>query len=107
MASAEQTGLKNPAYKGFILLLVLTLIEVGIALLNIYHITHLPKLVIGIIMCAIGLYKAYYIIFEFMHMGHERKVFAWTVLLPFVILIWFIIALLVEGQYYLFARMFH
>jgi len=96
--SSATTGMQNPAYKGFIILLLVTFLEVGAALLNIHGIVHIPKLVLALLMCALGIYKAWYIIFQFMHMGHERKAFAITVLLPFILLVWFIIALLMEGN---------
>lgn len=104
MANSSSTGLQNPAYKGFIVLLLVTFVEVGAALLNIHRIVHIPKVILALLMCALGLYKAWYIIFQFMHMGHERKSFAITVLIPFILLVWFIIALLVEGGSVLHLR---
>lgn len=45
-----------------------------------------------------SLYKAYFIIYEFMHMRYEVKGLAMTVLLPTVLLIWAIIAFFQEGN---------
>lgn len=44
------------------------------------------------------LVKAYYIVSEFMHLGHEVKVLIWSILIPMLFVIWLIIALLVEGN---------
>jgi cytochrome c oxidase subunit IV len=44
--------------------------------------------------------KAFYIIGEFMHLRHEVKRLAWTILLPFTFIIWLIIGLLTEGNYW-------
>jgi len=44
------------------------------------------------------LVKAYYIVSEFMHLGHEVKVLIWSIMIPFLFVIWLIIALLVEGN---------
>jgi cytochrome c oxidase subunit IV len=41
--------------------------------------------------------KAYYIVSEFMHLGHERKSLIWSILLPTIFIVWLIIALIYEG----------
>ncbi len=48
--------------------------------------------------------KAYYIVSEFMHLGHEVKVLIWSILLPMIFVIWLIIALIVEGGYIYFQN---
>ena len=46
------------------------------------------------------LVKAGYIVMVFMHLGHEKKSFQWTVLLPVLVLIPYLLWLvLVEGAY--------
>ena len=50
--------------------------------------------------------KAFYIISEFMHLGHEEKGLRWMVIFPTILVIWLIIALLVEGTYINFERFF-
>lgn len=44
------------------------------------------------------LFKAFYIVAEFMHLRHEVKRLAWTILIPFVFIVWLIIGLTVEGD---------
>lgn len=41
--------------------------------------------------------KAYYIVSEFMHLGHEVKSLIWSILLPTIFIMWLIIALIYEG----------
>lgn len=46
------------------------------------------------------LFKAFYIVAEFMHLKHETKSLIWTVLVPTILLVWLLVALLVEGTFY-------
>lgn len=91
-------------YKGLALLAVVTLIEVFFSLFGKgYIISGVEEYswliyLIGIILIALSLYKAYYIIYEFMHMRYEAKGLARSVLLPTVLLIWAIIAFFQEGN---------
>ena len=95
---------KKLVFKGLLLLAVVTLIEVGFSLFGKGYIipgveeyTWLLYLV-GLILIGLSLYKAYYIIYEFMHMRYEVKGLARSVLLPTVLLIWAIIAFFQEGD---------
>ena len=45
------------------------------------------------------LFKAFYIVGEFMHLKHEVKSLIWTILIPTSLLIWLIVALVTEGSY--------
>lgn len=42
--------------------------------------------------------KAFYIVAEFMHLKHETKVLMWSIVLPFIFIIWLTVALLVESN---------
>ena len=42
--------------------------------------------------------KAFYIVSEFMHLGHEVKVMIWTILLPLIFVIGMILVLLIQGD---------
>jgi len=59
---------------------------------------HAPKLVMNTLMIAMSLYKAYLIVFEFMHMKYEARGLMLSVLLPVCLLLWAIIAFLYEGN---------
>lgn len=91
-------------YQGLVLLGVVTLVEVGLSLFGKGYIisgvedyTALIYLV-GFGLVALSLYKAYFIIYEFMHMRYEVKGLALSVLLPTLLLIWAIIAFFQEGD---------
>ncbi len=55
------------------------------------------KVVLAILFLALTIVKAYYIVSEFMHLGHEVKPLKWSVLFPLVFVVWLLVALLVEG----------
>ena len=91
-------------YKGLALLAFVTLVEVGISLLGKGHLgidvsgyTWILVL-IGLGLIVLSLYKAYFIIYEFMHMRYEVKGLAMSVLLPTLLLIWAVIAFFQEGD---------
>ncbi len=48
--------------------------------------------------------KAFYIISEFMHLKHETKVLIWSIALPLIFVVWFVIALIYEGGAILSVR---
>ena len=50
--------------------------------------------------------KAFYIVSEFMHLGHEEKGLRWMIIFPTILVVWLIIALLVEGTYIHIERFF-
>jgi cytochrome c oxidase subunit IV len=94
---------KKVVFKGLILLGVITLIEVFIALLGKGYIIsgfHLPWYIMYLAMIGLSLYKAYFIIYEFMHMRYEVPGLVRSVLLPTVLLVWAIIAFFSEGAYW-------
>ncbi len=90
------------AVKGFIILLIVTFIEVGMALVGNGHIIegfHLPKILFMVpVMILFSLYKAYYIVSIFMHLGHETRPMAASIVLPMLLFIWAITAFLWEGK---------
>lgn len=45
-------------------------------------------------------FKAYYIVSEFMHLGHELRRMILSILLPFIFIVWLIIGMIIEGDYY-------
>jgi cytochrome c oxidase subunit IV len=101
MGHLDYATAKKVVFKGLILLGVVTIAEVIVALLGNGHIIHgfyLPKIVFYPIMIAMSLYKAYFIVYEFMHMRYEVKGLAMSVLLPTLLLVWAIIAFFQEGS---------
>jgi cytochrome c oxidase subunit 4 len=94
---------KKLVVKGLILLGVITLVEVAIALIAKGYLipgvefTGVMHYVYMLVMVGFSLYKAYFIIYNFMHMGHEVQGLRWSVLLPMLLLVWAIIAFFQEG----------
>ncbi len=95
---------KKAVVKGMWLLAIVTLIEVFFSLLAKGHIwagikgSTLVIAIASIIIIALSLYKAYFIVYEFMHMKYEVKGLAYSVLLPTLLLVWAIIAFFHEGN---------
>jgi len=80
------------AMKGFGILLVVTILEVVLALYGG------GGVIVKLGMIVFSLYKAYYIVSIFMHLGHEIGGFSLMIVLPFSLLIWAVIAFLWEGD---------
>lgn len=95
---------KKRVVYGLYLLGGVTVVEVLFSLLGKGHLIHgLEDInwlayVIGFILIALSLYKAYFIVYEFMHMRYEVKGLALSVLLPTLLLVWAIIAFFQEGD---------
>jgi cytochrome c oxidase subunit IV len=94
---------KKKVFQGLILLGAVTLIEVGLSLFGKgYIISGVENYswvayVVGLGLIVLSLYKAYFIIYDFMHMRYEVKGLALSVLLPTLLLVWAIIAFFQEG----------
>jgi cytochrome c oxidase subunit IV len=96
---------KALVFEGLIRLGVITIVEVVIALLAKGHLFHGVNFAHGIghyiymaLMIGFSIYKAYFIIFYFMHMAYEVRGLVWSVLLPTSLLVWAIIAFFQEGN---------
>ena len=101
MAHLDYAAAKKVVFKGLIILGLVTLAEVFVALFGNGHIIHgfyLHKIVFYPVMIVLSLYKAYFIVYEFMHMRYEVKGLAMSVLLPTLLLVWAIIAFFQEGN---------
>lgn len=97
----DYTGAKKIALKTIIILGVVTIIEVMVALTGKGYVIegfHAPKILMNAVMIFGSLYKAYLIVFEFMHMKYEARGLMMSVLLPVGLLIWAIISFLYEGN---------
>lgn len=88
-------------WKGLALLAGVTLVEVGLSLLKAAEFAESIRILIyvaSLLIIALSIYKAYFIIYEFMHMGYEVKGLAMSVLLPTFLLLWALIAFFNEGD---------
>jgi cytochrome c oxidase subunit IV len=100
MGHLEYAEAKKVVMKGLMILAVVTIAEVFVALFGNGHIIdgfYISKIIIYPVMIALSLYKAYFIVYEFMHMRYEVKGLAMSVLLPTLLLVWAIIAFFQEG----------
>jgi cytochrome c oxidase subunit IV len=98
---------KKLVFYGLKLLGIITIVEVVFALFAKGHIV--PSVTFGkdggfgqaiymLAMISASLYKAYFIVFFFMHMAHEVRGLMLSVLLPTLLLVWAIIAFFQEGS---------
>ncbi|QMU27209.1 cytochrome C oxidase subunit IV family protein [Adhaeribacter radiodurans] len=95
----EYTGEIAPAqtkgiWRVFIVLCGLTAIEFAFAFLMD------PSTLRNSIFIILTLFKAFFIVGEFMHLKHETKSLIWTILIPTSLLVWLLIALITEGTYF-------
>ncbi len=95
---------KKAVFRGLFLLGAVTLVEVLFSLFGKGHIisgVHEYKavvIIVSLLILILSVYKAYFIIYEFMHMRYEMPALSKTVLLPMVLLVWAIIAFFYEGN---------
>ena len=114
MGHTNYEAAKKGVFRGMWLLAGVTLLEVFVSLFGKGHLFVNPtnwfkvnlfgmefSIVLALVALALiglSLYKAYFIIYEFMHMGHEVPGLRMSVLLPTALLIWAIIAFFQEGD---------
>lgn len=96
---------KALVFKGLMILGAVTIVEVVIALLAKGHLIPGVDFKHGIghylymlLMVGFSIYKAYFIVFFFMHMAYEVRGMMLSVLLPTLLLVWAIIAFFQEGS---------
>ncbi len=92
---------KKAVWKGLGLLAIVTLIEVFLSLMKAQDwAKDYAAIFVGLALLIIilSIYKAYFIIYEFMHMAYEVKGLAMTVLLPTILLVWAVVAFFYEGD---------
>jgi cytochrome c oxidase subunit IV len=85
------------------ILTAITLVELAVGMLwapGAIKANHSMKIWFNIFYLIMTLAKAYFIVSEFMHLGHEVKNLIMTIIFPLTLFIWFIIAFLWEGGSY-------
>lgn len=85
-------------WKVFWILLAVTVVEV---IIGMFFSHHMPKGLVAFFFLALTLFKAGYIVAIFMHLGDEFKNFIIMILIPLTLFIWFIIAFLMDGHFWL------
>lgn len=96
-SSESKTQVKK-IWKVFWILLVITVAEV---IVGMFFSHSMPKGLVNFFFLALTILKAGYIVSIFMHLGDEFKGFIVTVLVPLFLFVWFIIAFLADGFFWL------
>ncbi len=89
-------------WKVFWILLIVTAVEVALGIIKPAFLLHelLGTSILNIIFILLTLFKAFYIVAEFMHLKFERTNLIWTIALPILILIPYLaFIVLTEGGY--------
>ena len=95
--NAHSDSATKSIWKTFWILLCMTMVEVGLAFLHLE--TGFPsRVLLNAIFISLTLVKAFYIVAEFMHLGHEIKNLILTILIPLLLFVWFIVAFLYDGD---------
>jgi cytochrome c oxidase subunit IV len=81
-------------WRTFWILLIATSVEFVVAFMMISPEMKLLRISIFL---GLTIVKAFYIVGEFMHLKHEVKFLIWSILIPTLFVVWFVIALMMEG----------
>ncbi|TGE10410.1 cytochrome C oxidase subunit IV family protein [Hymenobacter fodinae] len=57
-----------------------------------------PSTLRNSIFIILTIFKAFFIVAEFMHLKHETKGLIWSIMIPMALLIWLLVALVTEGN---------
>lgn len=95
----QEPGVIPPAqtkaiWRTFFILCALTAVEFAFAF------AMEPSMLRNSIFIILTIFKAFFIVAEFMHLKHETKSLIWTILIPTALLVWLMIALISEGTYF-------
>jgi len=101
----EKTSFDTKAvWRTFWILLGITVFELVIAIIY-YETQFFPKHILNGVFVIMTLAKAFFIVAEFMHLGHEIKNLIMTIAIPACLFIWFLIAFMWDGSSYHELRM--
>jgi cytochrome c oxidase subunit 4 len=100
-ADVNSTESKNQVKRIWHVFWILLVITVAEVIMGMFFSHQMPKALVAFFFLALTLLKAGYIVAVFMHLGDEFRNFLITVMIPLVIFIWFIIAFLADGSFWL------
>jgi cytochrome c oxidase subunit IV len=87
---------RKKLWQVFWILLVVTIAEL---IIGFYNHSFSPAL-LKVIFIGLTIFKAYFIVAEFMHLGHENKPLKFTIIVPYVVFIIYLVFIcLTEGVY--------
>ncbi len=81
-------------WKRFWILLGLTIIDVG------FYFVLAPGMIRNVIFIVLGIVKAWFIVGTFMHMKHEKKGLSYIIILPMVLILFFLAWMMYEGHFW-------
>ncbi len=94
---------KKRIWSVFFVLLALTALEFLIALGFVHHWGIVQKgILLNIVYITLTLVKAYYIVAFFMHLKFEKSSFIITCSIGFILIVYFIVLMMIEGDYLLY-----
>lgn len=82
------------------ILALITVIEIALAL------TMQKGVALNTIFIVLTVVKAIYIVGTFMHLRYERPFLKYLILSPLILVAWFIVAMMVDGEFWNWAREF-
>ena len=91
-------------WRTFWILLAITVFELIVAIIY-YETAFINKHFQNGVFVIMTLAKAFFIVAEFMHLGHELKNLVMTIAIPACLFIWFLIAFLWDGSSFYHLRM--
>ncbi|MBL7754506.1 MAG: cytochrome C oxidase subunit IV family protein [Chitinophagaceae bacterium] len=100
--SQESKAKVSKIWKVTGILTVITIVEIVLGLYG--HNMGMPKVLINTFFIVLTMFKAAYIVKVFMHLGDELKNMILTILIPLTLFIWFILAFLWDGSFWLWIN---
>ncbi|MCB0507171.1 MAG: cytochrome C oxidase subunit IV family protein [Chitinophagales bacterium] len=97
MSDEQYKSAVSAVWRATIILAVVTVGEVIFAL-TLGHM--LPKILVNTFYVIASFSKAFFIVGEFMHLKYEKRAFILSFAVPIMFLLWAIIALAIEGNYW-------
>jgi len=89
---------KKAIWRTFWILLVITCLELIVGMFIAPSFPHHTKIWFNLLYIIFTAAKAFYIIAEFMHLGHEIKNLVMTIAVPAMLFLWFLGAFLWDGN---------
>jgi cytochrome c oxidase subunit 4 len=98
---AEGKQQRRRLWNVFWIMLSITIFELVLGSYAASHIHAISKLTLMIVFISFTILKAYYIVYAFMHLGHEVKSMKWIIIGPYTTFILYLVfmATVTEGNY--------
>ncbi|MEX0812422.1 MAG: cytochrome C oxidase subunit IV family protein [Chitinophagales bacterium] len=94
---------KSAVWRSTWIMAVVTVLEVGMAII---WPEDWSRVVLNLLFIIMSSMKAFFIMGEFMHLKYETRALTLTILVPFLFLVWAIIAFMMEGESWLNYKLF-